>query len=155
MNCPICGWEHFPAPARGSPSPAGEPPCPYRGLAYAALRAGHDVLYFGRWRGINATSIDIRRAHRQLRKLLNDIARDLETEHLPAARVDLEKAFEAMQMAGTGEEGQESLLHLDQALSYAHRVIGDLLHEKGARPHSPGDFAEWYDAAEVPFREDW
>jgi hypothetical protein len=44
---------------------------------------------------------------------------------------------------------------MDHALSYAHRVIGDLLHEKGLAPHSPADFAEWYDAGEVPFREDW
>jgi hypothetical protein len=44
---------------------------------------------------------------------------------------------------------------MDHALSYAHRVIGDLLHEKGLPPHSPADFADWYDAGEVPFREDW
>jgi hypothetical protein len=76
-------------------------------------------------------------------------------EDIPAARLDLEKAFEALHTAGPGEEEPQVLRYLDHALSYAHRVIGDLLHEKGLPPHSPADFAEWYDAGEVPFREDW
>jgi len=44
---------------------------------------------------------------------------------------------------------------LDNALSFIHRVIDDLLHEKGLPPHRPMDFAEWYDAVEVPFRDAW
>ena len=100
-------------------------------------------------------SRDLRKAYRQLERLLREIASALETEDIPAARTDLEKAFEALNTAGSGEEGQESLQYMDHALSYAHRVIGDLLHEKGLPPHSPADFAAWYDAGEVPFREDW
>ena len=104
---------------------------------------------------MDATSIDLRRAYHQLERLLREIAVTLETEDLPAARLDLEKAFEVLHAAGPGDEGPGALRYLDHALSYAHRVIGDLLHEKGLPPHSPVDFAEWYDAGEVPFREDW
>lgn len=104
---------------------------------------------------MDATSIDLRKAYRQLERLLREIAVALRTEDTPAARLDLGKAFEALHAAGPGGEGPEVLRYLDHALSYAHRVIGDLLHEKGLPPHSPADFAEWYDAVEVPFREDW
>jgi len=104
---------------------------------------------------MDATPIDLRRARRQLERLLLEIAVALESEDIPAARTDLDKAFEALNIAGPGEEGPEALRYLDHALSYAHRVIGDLLHEKGLPPHSPADFAGWYDAGEVPFREDW
>ena len=104
---------------------------------------------------MEANSIDLRRAYHQLERLLREIAAALETEDLPAARSDLGKAVEALHASGPGEDGPEALRHLDHALSYAHRVIGDLLHEKGLPPHSPADFAEWYDAAEVPFREEW
>jgi hypothetical protein len=119
------------------------------------LRAGHDQIYFGRWRRMDANTIDLRRAYHQLQRLLREIAAALETEDLPAARMDMGKAIEALHAAGPGEDGPEALRHLDHALSYAHRVIGDLLHEKGLSPHSPADFAAWYDAGEVPFREDW
>ena len=129
--------------------------CPYQGVPYTELRAGHDQIYFGRWRRMDATTIDLRRGYHQLERLLDKIAVALETEDIPAARSDLEKAFEALHTAGPGEEGPEALRYMDHALSYAHRVIGDLLHEKGVSPHSPADFAEWYDAGEVPFREDW
>ncbi|HEX9849140.1 hypothetical protein [Candidatus Deferrimicrobium sp.] len=155
MNCPICGWEHFPAAGRGRTAPAKGGSCPYKGTEYAELRAGHDQIYFGRWRGMDANSIDLRRAYHQLGRLLRDIAVALEKEDVPAARLDLGKAFDALRGAGPGVEGPEALRHLDHALSYAHRVIGDLLHEKGLAPHSPADFAGWFDAAEVPFREDW
>jgi len=104
---------------------------------------------------MEANSIDLRRAYHQLERVLHDIAVALEKEDVPAARLDLGKAFDALRAAGPGEEGPEALRHLDHALSYAHRVIGDLLHEKGLAPHSPADFAGWFDAADVPFREDW
>lgn len=155
MSCPICGAEHFPAPGGERTTPAGGRLCPYQAGPYAGLRAGHDQLYFGRWRRMDATSIDLRKAHRQLERLLRGIAAVLEAEDIPAARSDLAKAFEALETSGLDGEGPEALRYLDHALSYAHRVIGDLLHEKGLPPHSPADFAGWYDAGEVPFREDW
>ena len=37
--------------------------CPYQGEPYIGLRAGHDQIYFGRWRRMDATSIDLRRAY--------------------------------------------------------------------------------------------
>ena len=104
---------------------------------------------------MDASSIDLRRAFRQMERLLHEISVALETEDIPAARSDLGKAFEALQTVGPSEEGPDYLRFLDHALSYAHRAIGDLLHEKGLPPHAPGDYAEWYDAGEVPFREDW
>lgn len=155
MNCPICGAEHLSAPVREKSAPAGGRACPYQGGPYAGLRAGHDQLYFGRWRRMEATAIDLRRASRQLERLLHEIGKALETEDIPAARKDLEKALEALHGAESGEGEPDSLRSLDHALSYAHRVIGDLLHEKGLPPHSPVDFADWFDAGEVPFREDW
>lgn len=155
MSCAVCGTEHLSAPARERAAPAGGTVCPYQGGPYAGLRAGHDQLYFGRWRRMEATSIDLRRASRRLERLLHGISEALETEDIPAARKDLGKALEALNGAESGEGGPDTLRFLDHALSYAHRVIGDLLHEKGLAPHSPADFAEWFDAGEVPFREDW
>lgn len=155
MNCSICAGEHFSVPGRETSSSGRKVECPYKGGAFMGLRAGHDQLYFGRWRRMDATAIDVRRAHHQMKKLLGEIAVALETEDIPTARKDLEKALEALYTAGPGEGGPDALRYLDHALSYAHRVIGDLLHEKGLPPHSPADFARWYDAVEVPFREDW
>lgn len=155
MNCSFCGKEHLSAPGGGRTTPGGGRPCPYNGVPYMELRAGHDELYFGRWRSADATSIDIRKACHRMKRLLHEIAGALESEDIPAGRMDLEKAFEALHAAGPDDEGPDALRHLDHALSYAHRVIGDLLHEKGLAPHSPADYAEWYDAGEVPFREDW
>jgi hypothetical protein len=155
MNCPICGVEHFSAPGGARATPAGGRLCPYQGGPYTGLRAEHDQLYFGRWRRMEATAIDLRKASRQLERLLHEISVALETEDIPAARKDLEKALEALNGAESGEGGPDTLRSLDHALSYAHRVIGDLLHEKGLPPHSPADFAVWFDAGEVPFREDW
>jgi len=155
VSCRVCGTEHLSAP-RGAPSSSGgEGTCPYAGSAYPELRAGHDQLYFGSWRRMDATRIGIRQARHGLERLLRAIAGVLETEDVPAARRDLNKAFEAIYAMGADEEGPRDLLLLDNALSYAHRVIGDLLHEKGLPPHAPADFAGWYDAAEVPFRDDW
>lgn len=155
MNCPTCGADHISPPGRGRATLAFGKSCPYQGVPYTGLRAGHDQIYFGRWRRMDATSIDLRRGYHQLERLLRDIAVALETEDIPAARLDLGKAFEALHASGPGEEDPQVLRNLDHALSYAHRVIGDLLHEKGLPPHSPADFAEWFDAGEVPFREDW
>jgi hypothetical protein len=44
---------------------------------------------------------------------------------------------------------------MDHALSSAHMAIDDLLHEEGLPPHDPMEFSKWYDAVEVPFKEEW
>src|SRR3989304_305578 len=59
---------------RGRRPPAKEGTCPYKGVAYVELRAGHDQIYFGRWRRMDASSIDLRKAYRQLERLLREIA---------------------------------------------------------------------------------
>ncbi|MGE5188989.1 MAG: hypothetical protein ACM3NF_02915 [Gemmatimonadota bacterium] len=153
--CRVCGAAHSPSPAGAASGGVGGIACPYGGAAYARLRAGHDQLYFGRWRSLDATRRDIRMARDGLERLLRAIGAVLAAEDLPVARRDLEKAYEALYSADAGEAGPGDLVFLDHALSYAHRVIGDLLHEKGLAPHSPSDFAGWYDAGDVPFREDW
>lgn len=155
MNCRVCGAEHSSAPGGMTSAPGEKGTCPYEGLPYLELRAGHDQLYFGPWRKMEATRLSIQQARHRLERHLRAIAGVLEMEDIPAAKRDLEKAFEALYSAEPDEEGPKDLLFLDHALSYAHRVIGDLLHEKGLPPHDPADFAGWFDAGEVPFREDW
>src|SRR5512140_1808895 len=80
MNCPVCGWEHFPAGGGKAAPSADGGGCPYKGAVYKGLRAGHDQIYFGRWRRLDANSIDLRRACHQLERLLREITAALETE---------------------------------------------------------------------------
>lgn len=152
MTCPTCGAELAFHSAR---SPAGKVACPYETLAYAGLRAGHDQIYFGPWRKMDASPADILRAYNQIGRHLRAIRKALESKDLPAARHDLAKAFEAYQEGDPREDERDALRSMDHALSYAHRVIDDLLHEVGLPPHSPMDFAGWYDVVEVPFRDEW
>ena len=155
FRCPNCGAElRFGPPGAGAP-PDGRPGCPYDGLSYAELRAGHDALYFGAWRKIDASPFEIRRAYRQFRRHLDVIARALDGKDLPAARRDLALAVEAYHGMDPSEISGSDLRLLDNALSFVHRVVDDLLHEKGLPPHCPMDFAEWYDAVEIPFRDAW
>lgn len=155
MICPACGAELTYDPRRAARSAGGKVACPYDGLRFADLRAGHDQLYFGKWRRIEASAIDVRRAYHQLGRHLSAIGQALVGKDLPAARRDLARAAEAFRSGDPQDEGQELLRFMDHSLSYAHRVIDDLLHEEGLPPHSPMDFAEWYDAVEVPFRDEW
>jgi hypothetical protein len=151
-RCPTCGGD---IESDHRKSAGGKKACPYEGLEYPGLRAGHDRIYFGSWRKMDAGPAEIARAHRQIGNHLREIKRTLEGADLPAARRDLQKAVEAYHMGDPREDSGEALRFMDHALSYAHRVIDDLLHDKGLPPHSPMDFAESYDAVEVPFREEW
>ncbi|MBI5418491.1 MAG: hypothetical protein HZA60_00215 [Deltaproteobacteria bacterium] len=154
-NCPTCAAElacHFAKAVEGAEEKAV---CPYDGLAYRDLRAGHDQIYFGGWRKMDASPGDILRAYNQIERHLRTIGRALGDKDLPAARRDLAMALDALQSGDPREESRDALRFMDHALSYAHRVIDDLLHEMGLPPHSPMDFAEWFNAAEVPFREEW
>lgn len=154
FRCPACGAELRAGPP-GGPAAGGRPGCPYDRLSYAALRAGHDAVYFGAWRKIEASPFEVRRAYQQLRRHLDMIARDLDGKDLPAARRDLALAVEAYHAVDPTDLSGNDLRLLDHALSFAHRAIDDLLHEKGLPPHNPMDFAEWYDAVEIPFKDEW
>jgi hypothetical protein len=155
QHCPRCGAELRGGARKGGSRPGGTPGCPYDGLAYAALRAGHDGIYFGPWRRIDAPPTEVRRGYHRIRRHLDAIRAELAGHDLPAARRDLDAALAALNAADPREECRDSLRFMDNALSYAHRAIDDLLHEKGLPPHAPMDFAEWYDVVEVPFRDEW
>ena len=152
MTCPACGAE---LTYHSRKTVAGKIVCPYEGLAYSDLRAGHDRIYFGRWRKMDAGPSDIIRAYHQIGRHLQAIGRALGNKDLPAARRDLAKAADSHHSGDPREDSRDALRFMDNALSYAHRVIDDLLHEIGLPSHAPMDFAEWYDAVEVPFRDEW
>jgi hypothetical protein len=129
------------------------PQCPYRNSLYPALCAPHDKLYFGRWRKMEANPNEIKRAYAKLGQLLvqvEDVVR--EEDNLQACR-DVRKASEALSMANPEEEPYASVQHMDQALSYIHHAINDLLKEKQAKLHSPADYEMHYDVV-LPFKED-
>jgi len=154
-HCPHCGAELRGDMRKGGSRPGGVPGCPYDALAYAALRAGHDAIYFGAWRRIDALPLEIRRGYHGIGRHLDAIGRELAVHDLPAAVRDLDAAIKAHRTADPREEAPDVLRLMDNALSYAHRAIDDLLHEKGLPPHQPMDFSEWYDVVEVPFRDEW
>jgi len=154
-HCPHCGAELRGDWRKGGSRPGGMPGCPYDGLAYAALRAGHDAIYFGPWRRIDAPPTEIRRGFHRIGRQPGRDRGELAGRDLPAAARDLDAALAALQAADPREERRDALRFMDNALSYAHRAIDDLLHEKGLPPHQPMDFAEWYDVVEVPFRDEW
>ncbi len=155
MICPACGVELTYDPTRARASSGGKITCPYEGLVLGELRAGHDQIYFGRWRRMDATAVDVRKAYHQLGRHLSAIGQALAAEDLPEARRDLLRARELFRAADPRDETADTMRLMDNALSYAHRTIDAILHEKGLPSHGPMDFAEWYDAAEVPFRDEW
>ncbi len=154
-HCPRCGAELRLDARRAGSLTGGTPGCPYDGLAYAALRAGHDGIYFGAWRRIDAPPTEIRRGYHRIERHLEAIGAVLAGLDLPAAARDLCAAQAALHGVDPREECRDTLRFMDNALSYAHRAIDDLLHEKGLPPHQPMDFSEWYDVVEVPFRDEW
>jgi hypothetical protein len=150
FRCGHCGAElRGPVPTRGT-----TPRCPYDALPHAALRAGHDAIYFGPWRRIDASPLEVRRAYRRIGQHLEAIRKVLAGENLPAAAGDLSLGFDAYHAADPDGESGDALRFMDNALSYAHRAIDDLLISRGLPPHHPMDFEEWYDAVEVPFQEE-
>jgi len=155
MTCPDCGAELVYDSHDAIKGPDGKDVCPYRKRGYSALRSGHDKIYFGRWRKMDAAPTDFRRAYRLVGKHLKEIGVSLGTKDLPAAKRDLGKALEAYHAVDPGGESPDALRFMDHALSYAHMAIDGLLHEEGLPPHDPMEFAKWYDAVEVPFKEEW
>jgi hypothetical protein len=153
-HCPHCGAELRGGPRRGGSRPDGTTGCPYDGLEYAALRAGHDAIYFGPWRRIDAPPPEVLRGYHRIGRHLDAIGAELAAHGFPAAAQDLGEALEALHAADPREDALDALRFMDNALSYAHRAIDDLLRVKELPPHQPMDFAEWYDVVEVPFREE-
>jgi hypothetical protein len=102
---------------------------------------------------MEANPNEIKRAYAKLGQLLaqvEDVVR--EEDNLQASR-DVRKASEALAMANPEEEPYASVQHMDQALSYIHHAINDLLQEKQAKLHSPADYEMHYDVV-LPFKED-
>jgi hypothetical protein len=153
-HCPHCGAELRGGPRKDGSRPGGTPGCPYDGLAYAALRAGHDAIYFGPWRRIDAPPTEVRRGYHRIGRHLDAIGAELAGHDLSPAVRDLDEAREALHAADPREDARDALRFMDNALSYAHRAIDDLLRGKGLTAHQPMDFAVWYDVVEVPFREE-
>ncbi len=155
LTCPACGADLAFEAHLAKKGPDGKDVCPYLGRPYAELRAVHDTIYFGKWRKMDAAAVDVRRAYRQLGRHLKAIGEVLKKKDLPAARRDLGRAIEAFHAGDPEGESLDALRFMDHALSFAHSAIDDLLHEEGLPPHDPMEFSAWYDAVEVPFREEW
>ena len=150
-RCPVCNAPLEEDKDAGFKIP---PQCPYLNTAYPELCSLHDKLYFGKWRKMEADPNDIKRAFAKLGRLLSKMKEVVEKENLEPARQDLKKAGEAFVMADADEDPYSSVKFMDQALSYIHHAINDLLHEKQAKLHSPADYERHYDVI-LPFKEDW
>ena len=86
QHCPHCGAELRGGPP-GSGSRTGKKPgCPYDGLAYASLRAGHDAIYFGAWRRMEAHALEIRRGYHGIGRHLDAIGGENWRATSPAPR---------------------------------------------------------------------
>ena len=150
-RCPVCNTPLEEDKDSGFKIP---PQCPYLNTAYPVLCSLHVKLYFGKWRKMDADPNDIKRAFAKLGRLLSKMKEVVEKETLEPARQNLKKAGEAIAMADADEDPYSSIKYMDQALSYIHHAINDLLHEKQAKLHSPADYERHYDVI-LPFKEDW
>lgn len=150
-RCPVCNTLLEEDQDAGFKIP---PQCPYSGTAYPELCSLHDKLYFGKWRKMEADPNDIKRGYAKLGRLLSMVKEVVGRENIEPARQNIRKAEDAYAMANANEEPYSSVKFMDQALSYTHHAINDLLQEKKARLHSPADYETHYDVI-LPFKEDW
>lgn len=150
-RCPVCN-----APLLEDRNAGFKPPsvCPYQNTAYPELCSLHDKIYFGTWRKMTATVYEVRRAKRKIERLLNKVSDVLRDIDLQPANVNIKKACDALEKADVGEEPFAAIKFMDQALSYIHHAVNDLLHERGEKSHSPSDYEKFYDII-LPFKEDW
>ena len=151
LRCPVCNAPLEEDKDAGFKIP---PQCPYVTTAYPELCALHDKLYFGRWRKMEAAPNDINRGYVKLGRLLAMMKEVVGREKVEPARQNIRKAEEAFAMANAKEEPYSSIKFMDQALSYLHHAINDLLREKQVKLHSPADYERHYDVI-LPFKEDW
>ena len=150
-RCPVCNAPLEEDRDAGFKIP---PQCPYVGTVYPELCALHDKLYFGKWRKMEAGPNDIKRGYAKLGRLLAMMNDVVERENVAPARQDIRKAGEALAMANADQEPYSSIKYMDQALSYIHHAINDLLQGKRKKLHSPADYEKHYDVI-LPFKEDW
>ena len=150
-RCPVCNTPLEEDKDAGFKIP---PQCPYLGTAYPELCSLHDKLYFGKWRKMEADPNDIKRGYAKLARLLSMMKEVVVRENVESARQDIRKAEDVFAMADMDEDPYSSIKHMDQALSYIHHAINDLLQEKKAKLHSPADYERHYDVI-LPFKEDW
>jgi len=150
FRCPVCNTLLEEDEDAGFKIP---PQCPYLNTSYPDLCALHDKIYFGKWRKMEANPNEIKRAYAKLDQLLSKVEEVVRKENIPQARQDVQKACDALAMANPEEEPYASVKHMDQALSYIHHAINDLLEEQQAKFHSPADYEMHYDVV-LPFKED-
>ena len=150
FRCPVCNTLLEEDKDAGFKIP---PQCPYLNTLYPELCSLHDKLYFGKWRKMVAVPNDIKRAYAKLGQLLPKVDEIVRKENSMQARQDVRKACDALAMANPDDEPYASVKHMDQALSYIHHAINDLLQEKQAKLHSPADYEMHYDVV-LPFKED-
>ena len=129
------------------------PSPPYRDLEFAGLREAHDRLYYGAWRGPNATDRDHQRAYFQLGRYLGMLADEVQRARSVEARSHLTKARKAYGTADLEVQGEAGLRSLDNALSYAHSALNALLQRYRAPTHDPREFESFYDVVAVPFQD--
>jgi hypothetical protein len=150
-RCPVCNAPLEEDKDAGFKIP---PQCPYVGTTYPELCALHDKLYFGKWRKMDADLNAIRRAYAKLGRLFSKTRDAAERNGVEPARRNLREAEDALAMADPAEEPYSSVKFMDQALSYIHHAINDLLQEKRVKLHSPAEYERHYDVI-LPFKEDW
>lgn len=150
FRCPVCNTIMEEDKDAGFKIP---PQCPYLNTLYPEMCSLHDKLYFGKWRKMEANPSEIKRAYGKLGQLLSLVKEAARKEKIPQAGQDAGKASDALSVANPEEEPYASVMHMDQALSYIHHAINDLLQEKQAKLHSPADYEMHYDVV-LPFKED-
>lgn len=126
---------------------------PYRGLPFAHLREAHDRLYYGAWRSPAATVRDFQRAARQLERYLDVLSQEIERSRSAEGKKCLAQGREAFAGVDPDIFASGATLHLDNALSHAHKALNALLRQYRMPTHDPGAFGGFYDVTEVPFRE--
>lgn len=150
FRCPVCNTLMEEDKDAGFKIPSQ---CPYLNTLYPELCSLHDKLYFGKWRMMGAVPNDIKRAYAKLGQLVSRVEEVARKENTRQALQDVRNADGALAMANPDEEPYSSVKHMDEALSYIHHAINDLLQGKQEKLHSPTDYEMHYDVV-LPFKED-
>jgi hypothetical protein len=150
LRCPVCNFPFAEVRDSGFIPPVR---CPYENTSHPELCSLHDKIYFGKWRKMDADPIDILRAYRKIVHLLSAVGRVAAGEKNPQARLHLKKAGDVLTRAFPEGDPFGAVKFMDQALSYAHHAINDLINHRAGRPHDPAAYEVHYDVI-LPFKED-